>query len=202
MHDKNAASWYANIGGRKEGPATEEGMRQWIAEGRVNADTLVWRQELPDWIPARSCPEFSSGFGPAAPPPLPASDKARNAYTGSAVIWGIQLLLGLYWAFALAEEMGFSGMGQDAVKGFSFMMFVALGISAVLFVGYLMKNNSARVLGIAGSVLGILRTFTEMKKGDGEDTAFFFIGILLNIVFIVFAVQAKPLFRQKPSAYP
>ena len=111
-------------------------------------------------------------------------------------------MMGLYWAVAIADEMSFSGMGSEAVKGFSIVMFGVLAISGALFVGYLMKNNTARVLGITGSVLGILRTFTEMKKGGGEDTAFLVIGILLNIVFIVLAVQAKPTFQQKPSAYP
>jgi hypothetical protein len=42
--------WYIRpAAGGQFGPATEEVFRQWIADGRVAADSWVWRTGWPDW---------------------------------------------------------------------------------------------------------------------------------------------------------
>jgi hypothetical protein len=47
------ASWYvAPPEGGRMGPAKADLMRVWLAEGRVTADSLVWREGWDDWIPA------------------------------------------------------------------------------------------------------------------------------------------------------
>ena len=49
--------------GRMYGPVTPEQLRQWITEGRANAQTLVQPVGSPDWKPLAEFPELS-------PPPL------------------------------------------------------------------------------------------------------------------------------------
>ncbi len=46
--------WYVMPPGvtSQYGPAVGEEFRTWIREGRVTADTLVWRQDWPEWKPA------------------------------------------------------------------------------------------------------------------------------------------------------
>jgi hypothetical protein len=45
-----AVAWYVRPpAGGQFGPATEEAFRQWIADGRVAADSWVWRTGWPDW---------------------------------------------------------------------------------------------------------------------------------------------------------
>ena len=62
------AMWYVRpSSGGQFGPAGAELMRQWLEEGRVAADSLVWRDGWPDWKPAASCfPQFAE---PSEPEP-------------------------------------------------------------------------------------------------------------------------------------
>jgi len=46
--------------GKEYGPVGFEQMRQWIAEGRVNAQTRVRQADAPGWQPAAEVPEFSA----------------------------------------------------------------------------------------------------------------------------------------------
>lgn len=46
--------------GKEYGPVGFDQMRQWIAEGRVNAQTRVRQAEAPGWQPAAEVPEFSA----------------------------------------------------------------------------------------------------------------------------------------------
>jgi hypothetical protein len=50
-----AATWYVRhpVHGQF-GPATEETIRQWVAEGRITDNTLVWHEGWADWQPASS----------------------------------------------------------------------------------------------------------------------------------------------------
>jgi hypothetical protein len=54
------------------GPITAEQLRQWIAEGRVNAQTLAQAAGETDWKPISSFPEFAASFPAPATPPLSA----------------------------------------------------------------------------------------------------------------------------------
>ena len=55
--------WYVRPpSGGQFGPATTDIMRGWLAEGRVSADTLVWREGWREWQEAgRLFPELASG---------------------------------------------------------------------------------------------------------------------------------------------
>jgi hypothetical protein len=54
---------------RKEyGPVTPEQLRRWMAEGRVNGQTLVQPVGTAEWKPLSSLPEFAAA-PPAQPPP-------------------------------------------------------------------------------------------------------------------------------------
>src|SRR5207302_11197318 len=51
------------VGGRREGPISDEQLRDKIAAGAVKADTLVWNSTMTDWTRAGDVP------GLVAPPP-------------------------------------------------------------------------------------------------------------------------------------
>jgi len=53
--------------GKEYGPVSAEQLRQWIAEGRANAQTQVRAEGATDWAPAGQVAEFADLF--AAPPP-------------------------------------------------------------------------------------------------------------------------------------
>ncbi|MFN7139620.1 MAG: CD225/dispanin family protein [Limisphaerales bacterium] len=54
---------------KEYGPVTIEQMRQWIAEGRVNGQTLVWSETSGNWKPLSTFPEFASALPQQSVPP-------------------------------------------------------------------------------------------------------------------------------------
>src|SRR5580704_16710890 len=54
MHD-----WFYRLEGREEGPISEEDLKHIFDSGVLSLDTPVWRDGLPDWIPAEECQEFA-----------------------------------------------------------------------------------------------------------------------------------------------
>ena len=67
---------YTIIGadGREYGPVTIGQLRQWVSEGRANAQSPVFAAGAPEWKPLGTLPEFAGQFAPLKPPvigPLP-----------------------------------------------------------------------------------------------------------------------------------
>lgn len=54
--------------GQQYGPVSAEQMRRWIAENRVNAQTLVQAEGAQEWKPLSTFPEFADAFPAQAPP--------------------------------------------------------------------------------------------------------------------------------------
>ena len=57
---------------KEYGPISAEQLRQWVTEGRVNAQTLVMAEGSTDWKPLQTLPEFSILLGLQPPPAGPA----------------------------------------------------------------------------------------------------------------------------------
>ena len=62
---------YKIVGGdqREYGPATSDQIREWIASGRANGQTLASFEGSP-WKPLSTYPEFADALRTASPPPL------------------------------------------------------------------------------------------------------------------------------------
>ena len=45
--------WYYAENGQRKGPFTPSQFRELVKEGRVQPETLVWHEELPNWTPFR-----------------------------------------------------------------------------------------------------------------------------------------------------
>ena len=54
---------------KEYGPVSGEQVRQWIAQGRANAQTKVQPAGSTAWQPLAQCPEFADALGAGAPPP-------------------------------------------------------------------------------------------------------------------------------------
>jgi uncharacterized membrane protein len=62
--------WYCHIGPQRYGPVSEEELRSWIAQGRVQPGDPVWTEGMANWAPAGQV--FGLGALPPAggPPPI------------------------------------------------------------------------------------------------------------------------------------
>lgn len=65
--------WHYSVGGERFGPVTEAQLRLLAATGRLHPEDMVWRDGMPDWLPASKIPALFN----SVPPPLPA--KHENA---------------------------------------------------------------------------------------------------------------------------
>lgn len=91
-------TWYIANEGRQEGPFAEAQFREFIATGRVSAETLVWTSGMSAWQKAGDIPGLM-GMGRAPPPvPLPGGPAwPEPALAGSQAVqadFGVWPLLG------------------------------------------------------------------------------------------------------------
>ena len=134
---------------KEYGPVNGEVLRQWITEGRANAQTRVKVEGATDWQTLASVPEFEALFAyPAgAPPPLfaaPAETKTSGLAITSLVlgilgICGITALVGLIMGVVALVKINRSGgrlQGQGlAIAGIcvsAFMLLVSIPFVAGL----------------------------------------------------------------------
>jgi TM2 domain-containing membrane protein YozV len=74
------------VDGQQYGPVSAEEIRRWIADKRVNAQTLAQAEGGPEWKPLGSFSEFASELKavpppiapPIAPPPSTVASRASN----------------------------------------------------------------------------------------------------------------------------
>ena len=59
------ADWFYSVGNTREGPVTEDELRQLVAAGKLAPADLVWRDGMPDWVEAHTVDVL---FPPSAPP--------------------------------------------------------------------------------------------------------------------------------------
>src|SRR5260370_36798023 len=98
---------------KEYGPVTADQIRQWIAEGRANAQTMVRREGETEWKPLSGYPEFAPALGSSpsgAPPPFPQPPGGQTALApgvlerdydldiGSCIGRGRELVKNNFWA--------------------------------------------------------------------------------------------------------
>jgi hypothetical protein len=84
--------YYARNGADRQGPVTESELRSLLAQGRLQADDLVWREGLSAWTPLRDLPDFQAAAPVPAVPgagtgvPIPAGLCGWMAFNGIVII--------------------------------------------------------------------------------------------------------------------
>ncbi|HOB33760.1 MAG TPA: DUF4339 domain-containing protein, partial [Verrucomicrobiota bacterium] len=69
--------------GRQYGPVPLDQVRQWILQGRANAQTQVQPEGSSEWRSLGSLPEFADVLGSAVPPTAPVATAGAAAAAGS-----------------------------------------------------------------------------------------------------------------------
>jgi prepilin-type processing-associated H-X9-DG protein len=143
---------YTIIGGdgKEYGSVTADQLRQWIADGRANAQTRMRIEGATEWKSLAEFPEFQAALDGAAPPSLPpaapvAASAAPPKMSGMAIT---SLVLGI---------LGIVTCGITALAG------LILGIVAMVKV----KNSGGKLggggLALAGTIVsGILLFFIPL----------------------------------------
>ncbi|MFT4515318.1 MAG: hypothetical protein ACI89X_004096 [Planctomycetota bacterium] len=54
----NGEQWFYARDNERQGPVSEETIRHLLAAEAIDGDSLVWRDGMPDWMPARDLDQF------------------------------------------------------------------------------------------------------------------------------------------------
>ena len=155
--------WYYGENGQQVGPMDDASIRVAIQDGRVNLQTMVWREGMPDWLPLAQVPELSgqavvpAGYpaAPYAPPNSPYQPYPQNfaPTSGNAIASMVCGILGLVTCFIIlgipavicghlalkqinesALPMGGRGMAiSGLVMGYIQVISCVVGIVLVIF---------------------------------------------------------------------
>jgi GYF domain 2 len=167
--------------GKEYGPVTAEQLRQWIAEGRANAQSRVLPDGATEWVVLSQLPEFASSF-PISPPPLaeprPQNAPAAEEVSGPAVGLMAVAVLGFAGQATgmLIRFAGFSmyrwpyEMGHHGMPNWALLMsgtvgliagVIALAMSVLVFAaGFQMKRLENYGLAMAGSIAAMIPCFS------------------------------------------
>lgn len=146
---------YNVIGANQQqyGPVTVRQLQQWIAEGRVNADTLVQLVGAVGWKPLRTFPEFSPapGLNPTTPqiiaPNLPAG--AYGQQTNGMALTG--MIMGI-----LSLTVGWFCCGFGPLFSILGLVFSIVGLSQINRNPAQYSGKGMAITGIILSVLGLV----------------------------------------------
>ena len=98
-------SWFFASQGQQQGPYPEAQLHQFIASGRVTAETLVWTEGMADWQKAREIPGLMTGaFGPRAVAQSGAPAFSGDATGSLSIDLPLWAFLGRIWLLALSRR--------------------------------------------------------------------------------------------------
>lgn len=183
------------------GPVTAEQLRQWIAEGRVNAQTMAQAVGETTWKPISSFPEFAASFpgaaapppsgatgapaAPATPPPLGATfapdgrARALEAVNGPGI--GLIVVGALGIALSLLGIM--SKLGGMAMGPNQFQNFPLQGQNPELMRYFQMLNGTAGIfLNLFGLAFSIFVIFAGIKMRKLESLGLCIAGSIIAIL--------------------
>ena len=158
--------------GKEYGPITADQLRQWIAEGRANAQTKIRLEGTTDWRPLSEFPEFSVSLPGATPsltsfaaPSNAAAEQVKGPAVGLMVVavlgfvlQAISLVMNLVGASFLATQQN----NQAWANMFSGALGVVFGIIALLVSGLIfygalkMKKLESYGLAMAASIVAMI----------------------------------------------
>jgi hypothetical protein len=70
--------WFYSQNNDKCGPISSDELKAMATSGRLRPDAFVWKEGLPNWIPARRVKGLFRSVGDTVPPPLPAPSSSLD----------------------------------------------------------------------------------------------------------------------------
>jgi hypothetical protein len=159
--------------GKEYGPITAEQLRQWVAEGRANAQTQVLPEGAANWTTVGQLPEFAAappGIAPITPIQPMLQPSVMDQVNGPAVGLIVVAILGavLQAASLVFRTVGFSFMAANRMpkQAWPAMFAGPIGIvdnllciviaGVVLFGAIKMKRLENHGLAMAASILAMI----------------------------------------------
>src|SRR5208283_829213 len=102
---------YTIIGGDQKpyGSVTADDVRRWIADGRLNAQSLAKEENDTEWRPLSAFPEFADALNPGLAPPPPFGSPEMVVREGHEA--ALQLVKGPAIALIITASLGIAYYG-------------------------------------------------------------------------------------------
>jgi hypothetical protein len=156
--------------GNQYGPISAEQLRQWIAEGRANAQTKILAEGTTEWKPLSEFPEFfgTAAPQPGAPPPTPSVPTMQP--------------LGGYPVSGATDQVNGPAIGLIITGALNIVLALGRGVMTMLGIGAstIQSTNNAD----ADKVLAIFSTF---------GLVFAIVGVLGGIFILFGAMKMRRL---------
>ncbi|MGO8764887.1 MAG: DUF4190 domain-containing protein [Limisphaerales bacterium] len=130
--------------GRVYGPVSAEQIKQWIAEGRANAQSQALADGAAAWKPLVMFPEFAGFFAPQVPPTIPLLVAPAPRRISGAATAG--LIFGILSVVCCCKFL-FCILG---------IVFSLIGLSQISHHPALYEGRSMAIIGLVLSILGAL----------------------------------------------
>ena len=181
--------------GREYGPVSGEKLRQWVAQGRANAQTQVQTEGSAEWQPLGAVPEFApslTGPPPALSPRLaaPAAPAPTCGLAIASLVCGVLGCLGITALAGLVTgimalvkinrsrgRVGGQGIAVAGVCVSGFMVFVSIGFLAALILPAVAQARAhTKTHGRAAPPISCVNNVKQMGLGirlysvDHQDT--------------------------------
>lgn len=158
---------------KEYGPISTEQMRQWITEGRINAQTQAQAVGETTWKPVSMFPEFAGSFAAAPPPlspmgvPMAGADvraRALQDVTGPAIGLMVTAALGIL-ASLVGIAMNVLGVSMSSMQNFN-----ASGQNAEMMrVMQMFAGTMGIVIRIIGILVGVFIFYGALKMKKLEN---------------------------------
>ena len=125
---------------KEYGPVSADQLRQWIAEGRANAQTMVFTEGWTEWKPLSSLPEFSAALTGGRSPAAQANYAPAQRTNGMAIT---SLIMGI---LALAMQCCCYGIPFNVLG-------IIFGLIALSQIKNDPENQTGRGLALTGLIL-------------------------------------------------
>lgn len=154
--------------GKEYGPISAETLRQWVNEGRANAQTQIQVEGSTAWVPLGQVPEFADLFAAPATPPM-----------GAPISPGVNVS---------------SGQAAQMVTGPAIGLIVTAVLGALVQLASMLMNILGAGLGAAGAAQGQqdLPPWAHAMSG-GVGVVFNILGLILSGVILMGALKMKKL---------
>jgi hypothetical protein len=174
---------------KEYGPVTPDQIRQWIAEGRANAQTRVQREGETEWKPLSSHAEFAPALGaapaPAAPPPFAQPPGDHTVLPPDVLERDYDLDIGSCISRGWELVKNNFGVLVGAVAVFMLCELVIGGLSVIPIIGALFSLANLFVVGplMGGTYYLVLKVI----RGRPAEIGDIFAGFKLRLVHLMLA---------------
>jgi hypothetical protein len=173
--------WFYARNNQQQGPVALAALQDLVRTGQLQASDLVWREGMPNWLPAAQVPDLfagqarvpppaapQTGWQPQAPAPYPQPGVGTPYYGGGP---------------------GYASAGKS-YNGMAVTSFV-LSLVGLLFCGV--------ILGIVAIILGVVAMNGMKASGNPQGRGLSIAGIIIGVIDIVAGIVIVIVFMSRAA---